>query len=256
MSLIFFTTPSPVSPKTVHGKTPAPLFQEAERLPWQLLCHQHSVLKLVVVAEPEDNALVNVQGWGALRILPVSGRRRDEAACKSWAACPGRSASKKVEVEEEEGKSGWEQRRGAGIPRIFSSLSKNCRPPLPPSPPQLPRHLLWHPQLFIMRSSGENYAHCMLWITSSRTGRPSVGTPCRRYTKGEEAATAKYISPSQVCMKCCVRMSVISTVNLLQAIFEHYGDASQKEYAGKWELWRKRHHGGAADPRIWGGLVG
>lgn len=54
--------------------------------------------------EPEDAVpaavavvVLNAQGWEALRIQPVSGRGRDEAACKSWAACAGRSASRKEE---------------------------------------------------------------------------------------------------------------------------------------------------------------
>lgn len=60
--------------------------------------------------EPEEVAaavavlvvVVNVQGWEAHRIQLVSGRGRGEAACKSWAACPGRWASRKEQVEEEE----------------------------------------------------------------------------------------------------------------------------------------------------------
>lgn len=78
---------------------------------------------------------VNVQVWEVLHIQLVSGRGRGEAACRSWAACPGRSASRKVEVEEE-GRWEWEWRRGGPeIPGTLSS-SRISHPPLPPLPLQ------------------------------------------------------------------------------------------------------------------------
>lgn len=257
-------------PVAIHRDTQAPLFQAAERLLWQWLswcwC---SVLKVVVVevvvelrevvvvvVAAAGAAAVNVQGWEALRIQPVSGRGRGEAAYKSWAACPGRSAGRK---EEEGGRWWWwEWRRGgAGIPRTLSSSnSRISHLPLPPSPPHCLLSPLWHLRLFIMRSSGGSCAPCTRSITSSRTGRPSVGTPCRRYTRGGNAVLP---NPYQYLARVHEMLWIIfliSLVNLLQAFSQHSGDASQEEHAGKWELRCKRHYGSPADPRVWGSLVG
>lgn len=260
---VLFTLQPPPLPRPHIESHKPPLF--SGRLPWQWLswcwC---SILKEVVVevvVELEEvvpaAAVVEVvlKGWGALRIQPVSGRGRGEAACKSWAACAGRSASRKVAVEEGRWWQ-WEWRRGGpGIPRTLSSSSSSSRispPPLPPSPPHCLPKPLWHLRPFIMRSSGGSCAPCTRSITSSRTGRPSVETPCRRYTRGEEAGVSVYVNNYPVVM---VNL-LMSLHNLLQAFSQHSGDTSQEEHAGKWELWCKCHYGSLADPRVWGSLVG
>lgn len=57
----------------------------------------------VAAAAREAAAAVNATAWGALRTRRVSGKGGGGAACRSWAACPGRSASRK-QGEEEEGR--------------------------------------------------------------------------------------------------------------------------------------------------------
>lgn len=142
-------------------------------------------------------AVVNVQGWEVLRIQPVSGRGRGEAACRSWGACPGRSANRKVveEVEgEEEARRWWEQRRrGAEIPGKLSSSSKISRRLLLRSPRQLLPKLLWCLRQFITKSSGGSCVPCTHSITSSRMGQHSAGTPCRRSTRGETVCGLKVL---------------------------------------------------------------
>lgn len=106
---------------------------------------------MVVVVVVEEAAaaavaiVVNAKGWGALRIQWVSGRGGGGVACRSWAACPGRSASRKEAAAEEEevaGRRQWERRKGdPGISSTLSSSSRISHPPLPPSPP----HCLLHP---------------------------------------------------------------------------------------------------------------
>lgn len=140
-------------------------------------------------------AVVNIQGWEVLRIQPVSGRGRGEAACRSWGACPGRSANRKVveEVEgEEEGRRWWEQRRrGPGIPGKLSS--KISHRPLLHSPRQLLPKLLWCLRPFITKSNGGSCVPCTHSITSSRMGQPSAETPCRRSTRGETVCGLKVL---------------------------------------------------------------
>lgn len=142
-------------------------------------------------------AVVNVQGWAVLRIQPASGRRRAEAGCRSWAACPGRSASRKL--PEEGGKRFQEQRRGGARIRGTVSCSRISRRRRPPSPRRLPSRLLRQFRSYITRSSGGSCAHCMRSTTSSRMGRPLVGTPCRRSTKGERAGLLK-CTRNHVCL--------------------------------------------------------
>lgn len=73
-------------------------------------------MAVVVVEVAAAVVVVNANGWGALRIQRVSGRGGGGVACRSWAACPGRSASRKEAAEEEEeevaGRRQWERRKG------------------------------------------------------------------------------------------------------------------------------------------------
>lgn len=135
--------------------------------------------------ELEVPLVLKVRGWEVLRTRPASGRGRGAAACRSWAACPGRSASRKE--EEEEGRWGWERRRGGA--GTLSSSGRISHPPLPPSTPRCLQVL----QPSITRSRGGSCAPCTRSITSSKTGRRSVGTRCRRYTRGEPEVRAKNI---------------------------------------------------------------
>lgn len=45
---------------------------------------------------------VSNQGWDVHCICLMSGREKDGVVFRSWAACPGRSASRKLEVRVEE----------------------------------------------------------------------------------------------------------------------------------------------------------
>ncbi|KAF3853234.1 hypothetical protein F7725_013922 [Dissostichus mawsoni] len=79
----------------------------------ETLLRMSAVVKLVVVELEEKEVLeveeeeeeveeeVNVWGWAALHIQQGSGRGRGEEAFRSWAACAGRSASRKEEVEKQ-----------------------------------------------------------------------------------------------------------------------------------------------------------
>lgn len=61
---------------------------------------EDAVAVAAAAEEAAAAAAVNAKAWVALRIR----RGGVGAACRSWAACPGRSASRKGEVEEEEGR--------------------------------------------------------------------------------------------------------------------------------------------------------